>query len=51
MSAVERMSRVDHAWLRMDSPANLMMIVGFWLLEPRLALAELTPRIERALLA
>ena len=51
MSAVERMSRVDHAWLRMDSPANLMMIVGFWLLEPRLSLAELTPRIERSLLA
>jgi diacylglycerol O-acyltransferase / wax synthase len=51
MPAVERMSRVDHAWLRMDSPANLMMIVGFWLLEPRLTLAELTPRIEHALLA
>ncbi len=45
------MSRVDHAWLRMDSDANLMMIVGFWLLEPRLALAELTERIEHALLA
>jgi len=47
----ERMSRVDHAWLRMDSDANLMMIVGFWLLEPRLALAELTDRIQTALLA
>jgi diacylglycerol O-acyltransferase / wax synthase len=47
----ERMSRVDHAWLRMDSDANLMMIVGFWLLEPKLTLAELTERIQTALLA
>ena len=30
----ERMSRVDTAWLRMDSPRNLMMIVGVWLLRP-----------------
>ena len=52
MSAVvERMSRVDHAWLRMDSDANLMMIVGFWLLEPKLTLGELTERIQTALLA
>ena len=47
----ERMSRVDHAWLRMDSAANLMMIVGFWLLEPKLTLAELSERIQSALLA
>jgi diacylglycerol O-acyltransferase / wax synthase len=47
----ERMSRVDHAWLRMDSDANLMMIVGFWLIEPKLTLAELTERIRTALLA
>jgi diacylglycerol O-acyltransferase / wax synthase len=46
----ERMSRVDHAWLRMDSDANLMMIVGFWLIEPRLTLRELTERIQTALL-
>ena len=46
-----RMSRVDHAWLRMDSDANLMMIVGFWLLEPKLTLAELSERIASALLA
>ncbi len=50
-AAVERMSRVDHAWLRMDSDANLMMIIGFWLLEPRLTLAELAERIQTALLA
>ena len=47
----ERMSRVDHAWLRMDSDANLMMIIGFWLLAPKLTLAELTERIQTALLA
>jgi diacylglycerol O-acyltransferase len=47
----ERMSRVDHAWLRMDNEANLMMIVGFWLLEPKLSLAELRQRISTSLLA
>ena len=47
----ERMSRVDHAWLRMDSDANLMMIIGFWLLAPKLTLAELTERVQRSLLA
>ena len=51
MPVTERMSRVDHAWLRMDSAANLMMIVGFWMLEPRLMLPELTQRIEHSLLA
>ena len=47
----ERMSRVDHAWLRMDSDANLMMIIGFWLLAPTLTLAELSERIQTSLLA
>ena len=28
------MSRVDTAWLRMDTDVNLMMIVGVWLLQP-----------------
>jgi diacylglycerol O-acyltransferase / wax synthase len=32
----ERMSKVDTAWLRMDSPSNLMMIVGVWILRPGL---------------
>jgi diacylglycerol O-acyltransferase len=50
-AASERMSRVDTAWLRMDTDANLMMIVGVWLLEPRLTLAELQQRIEQTLLA
>ena len=50
-AASERMSRVDTAWLRMDTDANLMMIVGVWLMAPRLTLAELQQRIERSLLA
>jgi len=50
-AASERMSRVDTAWLRMDTDANLMMIVGVWLLEPQLTLAELQQRIEQTLLA
>jgi WS/DGAT/MGAT family acyltransferase len=46
----ERMSRVDTAWLRMDSEANLMMIVGVWLVEPRLPLPDIRQRIEESLL-
>jgi diacylglycerol O-acyltransferase len=46
----ERMSRVDTAWLRMDTEANLMMIVGVWLIEPQLALADLRERVASALL-
>jgi diacylglycerol O-acyltransferase len=44
------MSRVDTAWLRMDTEANLMMIVGVWLIEPQLAMADLRERVETALL-
>jgi len=47
----ERMSRVDLAWLRMDSPANLMQIVGVWWLTPRLSHAALTERVRERLLA
>jgi hypothetical protein len=47
---VERMSRVDTAWLRMDTEANLMMIVGVWLIEPQLSMADLRERVESALL-
>ena len=46
----ERMSRVDTAWLRMDTDANLMMIVGVWLVEPGLGLQDLRERIEGSLL-
>lgn len=47
--AVERMSRVDTAWLRMDNDANLMMIVGVWLLKPRLDHAALCERVQQRL--
>ena len=47
----ERMSRVDTAWLRMDSERNLMMIVGVWLLRPALDPAALRKRLESKLLA
>ncbi|MGZ5238803.1 MAG: wax ester/triacylglycerol synthase family O-acyltransferase [Caldimonas sp.] len=47
----ERMSRVDTAWLRMDSRVNLMMIVGIWLLQPALSYAALRDRLESKLLA
>ena len=47
----ERMSRVDTAWLRMDSERNLMMIVGVWLLRPALDPAALRERLESKLLA
>ncbi|HCX81187.1 MAG: diacylglycerol O-acyltransferase [Curvibacter sp. RIFCSPHIGHO2_12_FULL_63_18] len=46
----ERMSKVDTAWLRMDSAANLMMIVGVWVIHPKLKLADLQLRIEERLL-
>ena len=46
----ERMSKVDTAWLRMDSPANLMMIVGVWVLQPGLAREALAQRVSERLL-
>jgi diacylglycerol O-acyltransferase / wax synthase len=46
----ERMSRVDTAWLRMDSDHNLMMIVGVWLLRPAIGYAALCDRLESKLL-
>jgi len=36
----ERISGVDTAWLRMDQPTNLMMIVGVMMLEGKLNLRE-----------
>src|ERR1043166_5837538 len=44
-AARERMSRVDTAWLRMDNDVNLMMIVGVWLLRPRLSYDALCRRV------
>ncbi len=46
----ERMSRVDTAWLRMDSGVNLMLIVGVWLLRPALDAAALRERLASRLL-
>ncbi|MFC7460525.1 wax ester/triacylglycerol synthase family O-acyltransferase [Hydrogenophaga defluvii] len=41
----ERMSKVDTAWLRMDSPANLMMIVGVWVFRPGVDFDALCERL------
>ena len=46
----ERMTKVDTAWLRMDSDSNLMMIVGVWVIEPGVAVEALRTRIEERLL-
>jgi len=48
--AGERMSKVDTAWLRMDSPSNLMMIIGVWTLEPGVSYDALCKRVEDRLL-
>lgn len=48
--AGERMSKVDTAWLRMDSEANLMMIVGVWTLKPGIRHADLCQRVQERLL-
>jgi len=46
----ERMSKVDTAWLRMDSPSNLMMIVGVWILRPGIGPEALSERVRERLL-
>ena len=46
----ESMSRVDTAWLRMDSASNLMAILGVWTLQPGVRYADLCGRIEERLL-
>lgn len=46
----ERMSKVDTAWLRMDTASNLMMIVGVWVLRPGLRYEDLCARVEERLL-
>ena len=45
-----RMSPVDTAWLRMDSPANLMMIVGVDIFDGPVDMARLRAVIESHLL-
>src|SRR5436189_5454500 len=48
--AGERMTKVDTAWLRMDSPSNLMVIIGVWTLKPAIRYEELCRRVEERLL-
>ena len=47
----ERMSKVDTAWLRMDSATNLMAIVGVWILRPGITRDALAQRVQDKLLA
>jgi WS/DGAT/MGAT family acyltransferase len=44
------MSKVDTAWLRMDSPSNLMMIMGVWIIQPGVSYEATCQRIEERLL-
>jgi len=46
----ERMSKVDTAWLRMDSASNLMMINGVWTLAPGITWEALCERVRQRLL-
>ncbi|HEX9707701.1 MAG TPA: wax ester/triacylglycerol synthase family O-acyltransferase [Steroidobacteraceae bacterium] len=46
----ERMSAVDAAWLRMDRPTNLMMIVGVVVLESRIDFRRFRRTIEERFL-
>jgi diacylglycerol O-acyltransferase / wax synthase len=50
-NAREPMSNVDTAWLRMESPTNLMMITGVWMLGRKLALKKLKQVITSRFLA
>lgn len=45
----ERMSKVDTAWLRMDTDANLMMIMGVWIIRPGIDHAALCDRVAERL--
>ena len=47
----ERLSAVDTAWLRMDRPANLMMICGVLIFRERLAPAKVRKVLEKRFLA
>ena len=50
MERAEAMSKVDTAWLRMDSANNLMMILGVWTLRPRIRYDALCRRLQERLL-
>ncbi|HRA37429.1 MAG: wax ester/triacylglycerol synthase family O-acyltransferase [Xanthomonadales bacterium] len=49
--SLEPMSKVDTAWLRMESPTNLMMITGIMVLDDRLDLARLRKVMAQRFLA
>ena len=51
MTPRERMSGVDTAWLRMETPTNLMMIVGVMMFEEKLDLATVRRVIAARFLA
>ena len=51
MTTRERMSGVDTAWLRMETPTNLMMIVGVMMFEEKLDLATVRRVIGARFLA
>ena len=48
--ALEPLSAVDHAWLRMDEPSNLMIINGCLVLDQNLRRERLKPILEKRLL-
>ena len=50
MTNRERISGVDTAWLRMDEPTNLMMIVGVFMFERRLVERDVRRILERRFL-
>jgi diacylglycerol O-acyltransferase len=50
MSNRSRMSSVDTAWLRMDSPHNLMMITGVMMFDRKMNFSRLKRTIERRFL-
>ncbi len=50
MARREKLSAVDTAWLRMDRPANLMMICGVLMFDRRLSLARLRRVIDERFL-
>ena len=51
MTNRERISGVDTAWLRMEQPTNLMMIVGVMMFERRLSLRDVKRIVQRRFLA
>ncbi|HWS12371.1 MAG TPA: wax ester/triacylglycerol synthase family O-acyltransferase [Rhodocyclaceae bacterium] len=50
MSKRERISSVDNAWLRMDRPTNLMMIVGVMIFGGRIDFQRLRQKLDQRLL-